>query len=196
LGRSSVSGSAALTLKNLQVQNQYLTGELKSKDVADVFQEGRYQYLKADVYSEYPFSDKSVFIIDKGLADGVTSDTPVVSSPGFIIGKIIAVKRTESEVQTIFDPSWKSSVSVRVGGPKALFTGGATPGLDFIPKDALVSGGDLVVNLSPEYPIGFVLGQVKDFKAGTENGVWSKATVDPVVHLNDVNTVYLVQNFP
>lgn len=158
-------------------------------------EDDRYHYKVAEIYSRYPFNDQSVVIINLGSADGMREGMPVFLERGVLFGKVRAVRRTQSDVETIFNTSWKTSVSVGEKNIKAVYVGGPVPMLDFIPKDAVVTPGDAVLNIAPDIPLHASLGTVFSTDPSSYD-VWQKAKVSPDFDLNNFHTVLVMLDFP
>lgn len=156
---------------------------------------GKYRVKEVKVFSLYPFNDYASISINAGSDDGLKEGMPVLAAPEVLLGKIKTVSRTKSEVQTIFDPSWKSTVSVGTGRIKAVLVGGAAPYVDLLPKNASTTPGDVVLNLAPEFPMDLFLGKAEDVREGS-NALWLRATIDPLFRFEDIDRVLVVMNFP
>lgn len=195
LGEGAVDSTFSYqAFRDLQIENVAL------KDAAVRTQQGESRsagntYTEARVYSRYPFSDRKWIIIDKGSDSGIREGMPVLLQEGILVGRISAVHRTQSEVQTVFDPAWRSSSVVGASSTKSLFQGGNPPHLEFIPKDVVLMEGDAIRNVSPEYPIGLFLGNVKKMDSA-DGEVWKRAEVAPPYILEDVDRVRILINFP
>ncbi|MGC9603356.1 MAG: rod shape-determining protein MreC [Minisyncoccia bacterium] len=181
---------------NLKAQNEVLTQSFSGAENANpTVNADRYRAKEAQVFSDYPFNNYAAITIDIGSDDGIKVGMPVLSAPGVLLGKIKDVKRTESEVETIFDPAWRSAVAFGTNRAKALLTGGPAPYLDLIPKDASSTAGDAVMNLASNFPMNSLIGRILDWEAG-ENGVWAKAKVEPPISFEDLRKVLVIINFP
>ncbi len=156
---------------------------------------GKYRVKEVKVFSLYPFNDYASLSIDAGSDEGLKEGMPVLTAPGVLLGKVVVVSRTKSEVETIFSPSWKSTVSVGAQRTRAVLIGGAAPYVDLLPKDAPVGRGDTVLNLAPEFPIDLFLGRANEFSEGS-NALWLRAPVDPLFRFEDIDRVLVVMNFP
>ncbi|RJQ26675.1 rod shape-determining protein MreC [Candidatus Parcubacteria bacterium] len=151
--------------------------------------------ISAFVYSTYPFNDKVHIIIDKGSDDGIDVGMPVMFKKGIIFGKVISVHKTQSEVQTIFDPSWKTSVVIGTSSVRAVLQGGNTPGIEFIPKDASVFNGDEILNSAPEFPMRSFIGNIRSIQED-EKKLWQIADVETPFSLDAVDSVLILTQFP
>ena len=177
---------------DLKLENESLKSELLRKNTDSAVVD---KYLESRVYSHYPFNDKNALIIDKGALDGVKVGMPVLAARGVLLGRIANVKDRVSEVITIFDPEWKSSVVVGEHRIKAVLQGANNPRLELIPKDAVIKEGDSVTNISPEYPILLRIGSIGAARLD-EKKVWQIADVELAFSIEDIDSVLLVTNFP
>ncbi len=155
----------------------------------------RYRILEAQVYSRYPFNNYASVSINAGSDDGVKEGMPVLAASGVLFGKVKTVERTRSEVETLFDPSWRSTVFVGDARTKAVFVGASSPYLDLIPKDASTTVGDTIVNGSPDFPMNLLVGSVAGLQGGT-NTLWLQAKVNPSFQFDTLDRVYVVLNYP
>ena len=178
----------------LSAEVERLKSEL-SRARAALSKEDRYHYKIARIYSRYPFNDQSAVYIDLGSEDGIREGMPVFVTKGVLLGKVKKAHRTQAEVETIFSALWKTSVSAGRGGVKAVYLGGAVPRLDFVPKDAAISAGEGISSISPDLPLGTLLGKVlKVEKEAYE--VWQKAEVEPLFYSESFSTVLVLVDFP
>lgn len=151
--------------------------------------------LFANVYSSYPFNDKVHIVVDKGSESGVDVGMPVMTQKNIIIGKVVSVRKTQSEIQTVFDPEWKTSVLIGSSTIKAVLKGGNTPEVQFIPKDAHVISGDEVLNIAQEFPMRAILGSIKSVRED-EKKLWQLATIELPISLDSLNSVTILTTFP
>lgn len=157
--------------------------------------EDRYRYKIAEIYSRYPFNDQSIVFINLGSDDGIKEGMPVFIEKGVLLGKVKKVKRTQSEVETIFSALWKTSVAVGSKDVKAVYVGGASPSLDFVPKDAVLTSGERVVSIAPDLPLGTLLGKVSEIDKNSYE-VWQRAKVEPLFYPESFSTVLVLVDFP
>lgn len=197
--RSTIGGfftasSSAATVQALSIENAGLRAALVAASASSTLV-GRYHYRVGQVYSRYPYNDKGMLVVNVGSAEGIRPGMPVMAGEGVLLGRVASVERTESEVQTIFSPDWKSTVEVGTSSVKAVLEGGITPTLSLIPKEAMIADGAAVTNLSPEYPFGASLGSAVGVEA-VPNDVWQKADVATPFKLETVTNVLIVLDFP
>jgi len=172
---------------SLKRQVEVLSLRLGEKDSAGV--------LPAFVYSSYPFNDKVRVIIDKGSNDGVDVGMPVLFKKNIILGKIVSVRKNQSEVQTIFDPTWKTSVVIGTSSVRAVLSGGNVPEIEFIPKEAIIHSGDEVLNSASEFPMRALVGNIASVQED-EKKLWQIATIEVPFSLENVDSVLVLTQFP
>lgn len=176
-----------VSFKEIESENQRLKFELES--LKKKFPPARdSNYLKAEVYSRYPFNDRGLLIINLGAEDGLEAGLPVLTESGVPLGLVKTIKKTQSEVLTIFDPNWKSSVAIGESRTKAVLKGGVWPTLELIPEDAKITEGDVVMNISPEFPIDLIMGNAVNIKKSAED-VWFTAGFKALYESEDVDKV-------
>lgn len=182
--------------ENLKMQNNVLIGNyMDNKGATSVSTGERYHYKTARVFSDYPFNNYASVIVDAGSDDGLKVGMPVLASEGVLIGRVKEVKRTQSEVETIFDPSWRSAAAFGPERVKALLVGGPAPYLDLVPKETSSTVGDVVFSLGKDFPLNLNFGKILGWESG-ENGIWSRAKLEPSVHFENLEKVLVVLDFP
>jgi rod shape-determining protein MreC len=194
IGREEES---ARRIAELEARNKVLEldlAELRSDSTRRIADD-RYHYKTARVYSRYPFNDASLITINLGSDDGVKEGMPVFAAKGVLLGKIRSVSRTESEIETIWSPAMRVSVTVGSEGIKAVYLGGSSPSLDLIPKEAKISEGASVLSTSPEFPLSSSLGSVSEISSASYE-VWQKAKVAPAFEVDMLRTVFVMVDFP
>jgi cell shape-determining protein MreC len=168
----------------LKLENEFL----KSKDSSAILKDG---YVIADVFSSYPFNDQSKLIINRGTGDGIREGMPVLAGEGVLLGRISEVRKSLSEIQTFFDPNWRSSVASGPSKIRSLLVGGNVPALTFIAKDKIPAVGDEVVNIAPEYLYGLYLGKVGDVKVNPTEP-WATASLEISYNPNLLDRVFII----
>lgn len=154
-----------------------------------------FDYEEAEVFSYYPWSNRASLIIALGTENGIKENFPVLAASGVLLGKIKSVKRTQSEVLTIFDPSWRSSVAIGDSRTNALLRGGVAPHLELIPQEAKVIVGAGVFNLSSDLPINYRFGEIAELKKSSKD-VWFSAELKVPYKFENLEKVIVLKNFP
>ena len=181
-------------MKDVQAENVSLKKQIELLSLKRGIKENSGE-LVANVYSSYPFNDKVHIVVDKGSNDGVNVGMPVMVQKNIVIGKVVSVKKTQSEIQTIFDPEWKTSVVIGTSTVKAVLKGGNTPEVQFIPKDAHIVSGEEVLNIAQEFPIHTILGSIKSVRED-EKKLWQVASIELPVSFDALRTVTILTTFP
>ena len=180
--------------QELRLENESLKieiNQLKEVIQADLFLATQSNYLIADLYSRYPFNDQASLIVNLGSIDGLKPGMPVLAAKGVLLGRVVEVKRVMSEIQTIFDPAWRSSVAIGDNGGKAVLVGGFTPRLELISRQSSVQAEDIVINVAPEFPYGLTLGRLGNLEEDV-TAQWFSATLQIFYNLNNLKEVLIV----
>ncbi|HEX9186964.1 MAG TPA: rod shape-determining protein MreC [Vicinamibacteria bacterium] len=139
--------------------------------------------------------------IDKGEADGVALDAPVVSATG-VVGRVFAVGARAARVQVLLDRDGGAGVLVersRVPGVVSGQVSGETAGaedlvLKYVPERADVTVGDVVVTSGTDriYPKGLVVGRVRS--VGKGSGLFREIRVEPSARFDRLEEVLVVMH--
>jgi rod shape-determining protein MreC len=149
-----------------------------------------YRSITARVIGRTPdFMSKTIYI-DRGSADGIAADDPVLSGSG-VVGRVVFVSRYYSQIQLITNPDASTGVMVeRTRSPGVLKgSGDALLNLDYVSNTEQINAGDLVTSsgLDGIYPKGLPVGKVTDSHRG--NSVFRSIKVEPtadLIHLEEV----------
>lgn len=140
----------------------------------------------------------NTMIIDKGLLDGLATDTPVVSSSG-LIGKTGKMAPHMAEVILLTDEMCR--VSAKVDGTlEQGIISGERAGLDvrpdlrlrFLSRSAVIQPGSNVVSTGEGgvFPAGLTIGRVKRFEMKDITG---EAVVEPSVDFSQLQHVFVLE---
>ena len=186
------------TFTNLKIENQKIKAELKNLEESPAIIKPithNFKYLNIPIYVFYPFSVKSSLVINVGSENNIKIGMPIAISDGVLLGKISKVERTQSNVLTIFDPNWKSSITIGEFKEKALLSGANVPRITLISEKAKIKEGDNVFNFSSDFPLGFLLGTIKNLKKDSSNS-WLEADLDVLYNPEDLREVSIITDFP
>jgi rod shape-determining protein MreC len=138
--------------------------------------------------------------IDKGEADGVALDAPVVSPTG-VVGRVFAVGPHAARVQVLLDRDSGAGVLIersRVPGVVSGQVSGQASGtedlvLQYVPERSDVVVGDVVVTsgLDRIYPKGLVVGRVR--YVGKGSGLFRDIRVEPSARFDRLEEVLVVR---
>lgn len=154
-------------------------------------QQQPFRTVAARVIGRDPSRWFSSLLVDRGAADGVAHDDPVLTSDG-LVGHVIETGGSWARVLLLLDP--RSAVGVVVDRSReAGVAEGQGPGvlhLKYLSRDASIQPGDRVVTsgLGQIYPDGLAVGTVVGV-ARTAGDLFQEATLRPAAdfdHLEDV----------
>ncbi len=155
----------------------------------------------AQVIARNPSNWYGTFTIDKGTADGVSVNQPVISADRTLVGRISEVGTTWARIVTINDPAHSVGVEVVRSGEYGIVEGesstneGGNCRLSFISKNANIIVGDKVVTsgLGGVYPRGLTIGKVLDIRPDMQ-GISQYAIISPEADIENLKAVMIVVN--
>jgi len=152
-----------LKLDNIFLKNQLNTAErAKALQVFQAHTPSR--TVAATVIGSGAGSNSKVVFVDAGVVSGVERGMGVVTPDG-IVGKVIAVYPTASEVLLINDPDFAAGVASPASGARGTLKGQGTPmcKVDYVPPEVKVQAGELFYTSGDDriFPRGFPVGVVK-----------------------------------
>lgn len=167
-------GVSRSQLEALRQQNTQLRDQVSSLEEARLenerlralvgfVQANKLQSVGATVIGRPVNSWEGVITIDKGTADGVQADMPVIAAQG-LLGQTTDVTARTAKVRLITDP--QSGVAALIqsnradGVAKGSIDGKVS--LDFVSHETTVKAGDVVITsgIGGVYPKGLIIGEV------------------------------------
>ncbi len=143
----------------------------------------------------------NTMIIDKGLLDGLATDTPVISANG-LIGKTGKMAPHMAEVILLTDEMCRVSSKVE-GTLEQGIIAGERAGLDmrpdlrlrFLSRNALINPGSNVISTGEGgvFPPGLLIGRVKRFE---NKDITGEAVVEPAVDFSMLEYVFVLDMQP
>jgi rod shape-determining protein MreC len=181
----------------LKSKNEELRMALSLKE-----QFGDYTILGANIIAVDPSNWFSVFKIDIGAKDGISTDSPVVTSGKGLVGRVVSADATSSNVQTIIDS--ESAVSgwiAKAGGGHAVIRGDVelkSRGLcrmDYIPLEVDVEVGDMIETsgLGGIYPKGILIGEVIEVRKSNSE-LDRYAIIQPAADFKKLEEVFVFRS--
>ncbi|MBR2452860.1 MAG: rod shape-determining protein MreC [Clostridia bacterium] len=155
----------------------------------------------AEVVSREPSNWYNTFVIDKGAADGVALNQPVISADKALVGRISEVGTTWSRVITLIDPAHSVGAEIVRSGEYGVAEGdssdslGGNLRLSFISKNANIIVGDKIMTsgLGGIYPKGLIIGKVLEIRPDMQ-GISQYAIIAPDADIESINAVLIVKN--
>ena len=178
--------------EELKQENQRLKSLLQYKE----------QYSKnfstkaAAVIGRDPGNWFSIVTLNKGSADGIVKNMPVVTPSG-LIGRIVAVSQRTSELMLITDP--RSGVGAMVqdsrvpGVLEGTTSGSGETRLIHVPKDTQLKKGQVIITsgIGGTFPKGIPIGRIVDV-SNEPTGLFKTAAVVPFADLHRLEEVLVV----
>jgi len=180
----------AVEFARLEDENAELKKSLAYKET------GRRDSQTARVIARSLPENESRVILDKGSRDGVTVGSTVVVGQGIVFGVIFSVSETTSVVTLL--SSTESRIPAQILGKKktiGLLEGreGAVLSMQFVPRDAGIARGDVVVTsgLEGKIPEGLLLGTVTEV-IDMQSAPFEEALVEPLENPLDWSFVLIL----
>jgi rod shape-determining protein MreC len=179
------------TLRGLEAENNRLRASLDYKERA-VF-----KLMPARIVARDASTWHNKVIIDRGSADGLKEDQPVLTDLG-LVGKTEVVEAHSSTVKLVSDETCRVAAKIEGTQEQGIIKGervssGSVPsiGLNFLSKQAKIQPGANIYTsgVGGVFPSGVLVGQVKEFTMRELDG---HATVVPAVDLTTLEDVFVV----
>jgi len=196
--------------ENLELKNQIEIYKLKDQEYKIIASENKklrdiinlseqhenYKTIGARVIAKDINNWFDIFVIDKGLRDGIKNNMPVISNGG-LVGKIIESRNNFSKVSSLIDD--KSSVSIKnfrtndlgfaKGNLKLKLDGLCS--VEFLDLNSEIIIGDEIItsHLSEIFPEGLLLGHVQ--KIIYANNI-KTAVLKPDVNFKNLEYVLII----
>ncbi|SEO27136.1 rod shape-determining protein MreC [Propionispora vibrioides] len=158
----------------------------------------QFDFVLASIIARDPGSWTSTIIINRGSADGIAKDMPVVTPQG-LVGNIVSVTGSTAKVQLILDPrSAVGALVQRTESRVAAIVEGApanplTPRMVNIARDADIIKGDKIITsgFGGIYPKGLSIGEVLDV-INEDGGLLKYAVLKPSVDFDRIEEVFVL----
>jgi len=179
-------------LRELEIENERLRALLGFAERVG------YESVAAEVVARSPDNWFSRLVVDRGSADGVAKDMPVVTGQG-LVGRVIAVSAHVSVVQLLTDRECGVGGLVQSTRDAGIVSGqgSQSPLLSMMlfERDAVVGPGDAVVTsgYGSIYPPGLYIGEVVEVKKDTY-GLVKYALIRPGVVFGRLEEVIILTN--
>ena len=185
-----------LRLKEVEAENARLRELLRFAQINPLY-DFRGGQVIARVLSRAPTNYASALTIDLGSEHGIKPGMPVVTERG-LVGRILKVGPTTATVLPLTDPSSGVQALVQRNRAVGVVSGqpGAAPIMDYLPQDADISVGDLVITsgLGGAFPKNLVIGQITEVKK-RDFDMFQQATIRPTVDFDKLEFVLVITNF-
>ena len=191
-----------IALKEFKKENEILRTAL------EIGLEKDFELILAQVIGKDISQD--FILINKGLKDGISKDSPVINQQKVLFGKIQEVYDNFSKVMLITDK--KSSFDAKILAPYQTEGFGAGSDseiygivkgkgnlqlyLDLIPQDKEIKEGDLIVTtpLGGIFPSGLLVGKIKEVRKSDIEPV-QQAEISPLFDIKETEYLFIITNF-
>jgi rod shape-determining protein MreC len=184
-----------------QKYTQLLDENNRLRGLIDFKQAAPYKMTAARVIKRVSTTWWNTMIIDKGLLDGLATDTPVISANG-LIGKTGKMAPHMAEVILLTDEMCRVSAKVE-GTLEQGILEGERAGLDmrpdlrlrFLTRNALINPGTNVISTGEGgvFPAGLLIGRVKRFE---NRDITGEAIIEPAVDFSMLEYVFILDMQP
>jgi len=185
-----------LRLKEIEAENERLRSLLRFAQLNPNY-DFRGGQVIARVISKNPSNYLASITLDLGAEHGIKPGMPVVTERG-LVGRIYKVGPLSSTVLLITDPSSGVPALIQRNRLVGVVNGraGSAPVMDYIPQDAEITVGDLIITsgLGGEFPKNLVIGQVVEVRQ-RDYEIFQQATVRPTVNFDRLEFVQVITNF-
>jgi len=182
-----------------QKYTQTLEENNKLRGLLEFKQTSPHKMIAARVIKRVSTTWWNAMIIDKGLLDGLATDTPVISATG-LIGKTGKMAPHMCEVILLTDEMCRVSAKIE-GTIEQGIVSGERAGLDmrpdlrlhFLNRNALINPGSNVISTGEGgiFPAGLLVGRVKRFE---NKDITADAVVEPVVDFSILEHVFVLES--
>lgn len=182
--------------KILKEENRGLKEMLNFLEDNDYLQNEEKKWKTAYLVGKDPI-DPSIFVINKGLDDGVQAGMPVIKDYGVLVGKIIKAEKNYSHFILITDN--RSKIYASINDDEKV--NGVVEGnynlsiqMELIPINKDVQEGDTVVTSGDEkfIPPGLLIGTVKKINK-MDNDIFQDAELEAFSQFDDLKIVTVVK---
>ncbi len=179
------------TLRDMEAENNKLRNALGYRE-RSVFKLVPARIIARDLSTYY-----QTVKIDRGTADGVRLDMPVLTEEG-LVGKTTVVADHAATVILIADENCRVAATIEGSNEKGIVRGeriaeNGVPaiGLMFLTKQAALQPGQKIYTsgVGGVFPSGVLVGAVKEFKVRELDGY---ATIVPAVDLTSIDDLFVV----
>ncbi len=177
--------------KELEEENAKLRLQL-SFLAANKFKNILANVISQDLIFDIKEGDQNI-VIDKGLKDGIREGQGVINENGVIVGKVIEVRDSLSNLCLTTNRSCKFAATIQNQDRTMGITEGdlgLTIKMNFIPQSDKIVVGDTVITsgLGGNIPRGLVIGKVSQVN-NRSNEIWQDVNIEPLINLNTLTIV-------
>lgn len=189
-------GQIERNIVELRLENEQLRRQLGFSEKIG------YNHIPAEIIGKDPGNYFNTIMINKGRRDGVERNMPVIAfNDGFqgLVGKVVGVGATSSEVLPIFDNSCYVAARLQVARYEGLVSGNSYGDskviMRYVKKRARneIRYGDLVITSGMQsiYPKGIYIGRVRSL-SGKEYETTLELEIEPIIDFSKIEYVFVL----
>lgn len=195
----------------LKEENIKLSNKIKSIETAEKENESLRSLLglkksltdfdtkAAEVVSRDPSNWFSTITVDKGAADGIVVDQPVITNNKALVGRVFEVGSNWAKIITVTDPGCSAGALIERSGEYGVTEGDAALEqegkckLSYISKNTNLIVGDTLVTsgMGGIFPAGLYIGKVQSMKTDVQ-GISQYAVVEPACDFKKLKNVLII----
>ncbi len=185
-------------------RTEYLRLKRENEDLRKVFdlkdQLADADFVGANIIARDGGNMFNIFLTDKGSANGIDYNMPVITSKG-LVGKVVSAQPFSSKIISVIEDGSSVSAIVAKSGDYVVVKGDiklekeGLCKLEYIPADLDLIQGDVIETsgIGGIYPKGITIGTVKEIRAG-ESDLDRYAIIQPAADLKTLNQVVILRN--
>ena len=155
------------------------------------------EFLPASVVLRDPAPGRETLLINRGSDDGVRLGQPVLGAGATLVGTIVEVAPSRARVRLLNDRDAAVAALVQASRtPGSLVGDGERLSLDFVPVDAPVAVGDIIVSssLGGLLPTGLPIGRIAEVRAPNQE-LFGAIEVAPLADYRRLEQLLVMTSF-
>lgn len=181
--------------EKIKAENEFYKDYLEIKD-----QNPDFKMTKANLISRDPADPFKGFVINKGAADGISPQDPVITEKG-LVGFVSEVGQTTSKVVTVYSPDItlgaldnRTEDAGLLSGTLEMAGNGRTRFYNLSRSCSIAVGDYVVTSGKGIFPEGLLIGTIRSVGSDQYN-TSIFAEVEPFVELDSVKSVMVITDF-
>ena len=147
----------------------------------------------ARILARTPEAGTHTILLDRGTADGLAVDMPVVSGDGVLVGKIFKVERASAIALLLTDTRSRVGASTQNSArTQGIIQGdrGLSLEMRLIPQNEEITTGDMIITsgIEPLTPRGLLIGRISDVQT-QEKSPFKTAIISQPISLDRLDVV-------
>jgi rod shape-determining protein MreC len=158
--------------------------------------EKKFNLEAAFVIGQDPQRLGSWIMIDKGTANGIQKEMPVIVYEGILIGKVTEISPHSAKITLLSDSTSVVNVVDSETESRGILKGEYGLGLlmDMVSQQEALNNGDTIITsgLGSNIPRGLLIGKIQETK-NTNDQLFQQAVVVPRIKYSNLETVFVIK---